>query len=161
MAWRPTRYLIAGELDNTIAGQVTGWMQFAGLPEKVTFNLRGDFHRDIRGAKIRFKGDYDLMDKAQAAGYMAALALSQTGVVGDMTAGLAPQDYVSYCYLEWYGEINGRVVIELDPDKVEVIGRPLPPDTSRPIDRHEQQQHMGRYLGQMAQDFGRHLSQSE
>ncbi len=28
MAWRPTEYLLEGELDNTTPGKVTGWMQF-------------------------------------------------------------------------------------------------------------------------------------
>ena len=56
MAWRPTRYLIEGELDNTVPGKVTGWMEFAGMDGKVTFDLTGDFHRDIRGAKIHFVG---------------------------------------------------------------------------------------------------------
>ena len=31
MAWRPNRYLLEGELDNTQPGKVTGWMRFAGL----------------------------------------------------------------------------------------------------------------------------------
>jgi hypothetical protein len=57
MAWRISSYLVEGELDNTHLGKVTGWMQFAGMKEKVTFDMKGDFHRDIRGAKIRFRGD--------------------------------------------------------------------------------------------------------
>ena len=44
------------KLDNTIPGKVTGWMQFAGMDKVVTFDLVGDFHRDIRGAKIHFVG---------------------------------------------------------------------------------------------------------
>ena len=34
MAWRPTRYLIEGELNNTVLGKITGWMKFAGIKEK-------------------------------------------------------------------------------------------------------------------------------
>ena len=56
MAWRPTDYLIEGELDNTKPGKVVGWMRFAGLRKKVTFDLHGDFHRDIRRTRITFKG---------------------------------------------------------------------------------------------------------
>jgi len=41
MAWRPTQYLIRGELDNTHLGKVTGWMEFTGMKEKVTFDLEG------------------------------------------------------------------------------------------------------------------------
>lgn len=56
MAWRPTEHLIEGELDNTTPGKVTGWMRFAGMNERVLFDLTGDFHRDIRGARIRLAG---------------------------------------------------------------------------------------------------------
>ena len=41
MAWRPTECFITGELDNTVPNKVTGWMQFAGMNEKVTFDLEG------------------------------------------------------------------------------------------------------------------------
>jgi hypothetical protein len=34
MAWRPTEYLIEGELDNTTPGKVTGWMRFAGMKDR-------------------------------------------------------------------------------------------------------------------------------
>lgn len=51
------KYLIQGILDNTKPGTVTGWMKFFGLKRKMMFNLKGDFHRDIRGAKIHFVGD--------------------------------------------------------------------------------------------------------
>ena len=97
MAWRPTRCLLQGELDNTKPLQVTGWMRFAGMSEKVTFNLKGDFHRDIRRAKIRFTGD-GTEDDADAGRYMSRFAAHQTGDVGDITAGLPPRDYVDYPY---------------------------------------------------------------
>ena len=29
--------------------------------------------------------------------------------------------YVSYPYIEWYSEANGRVVLELDPEQLEII----------------------------------------
>ena len=57
MAWRPTDYLLEGELSNETPGKVTGWMLFAGIKNKVTFDLEGNFHRDIRGAKIRFTNE--------------------------------------------------------------------------------------------------------
>jgi hypothetical protein len=104
MAWRVSAYLIEGELDNTHLGQVTGWMQFAGMKEKMTFDLEGDFHRDIRGAKIRFTGDASEMDPpADAQSEMEGIAVQQTGKVGDITAGLPPVDYVNYPY---YAESN-------------------------------------------------------
>jgi len=145
MAWRPSQYLIEGELDNTTPGKVTGWMQFAGIKDKVTFNLKGDFHRDIRGAKIHLSGEGQ-PDDPEAPSYMDGFALQQTGEVGDMTAGRPPQDYVRYPYLEWYGDDNGRIVLELSPEQVKVIGRPIPACESDPISRTEQARKMANFL---------------
>ena len=103
MAWRPTEYLIEGVLDNRNSGKVTGWMKFVGMDEKVVFDLEGNFHRDIRGAKVRLRGDGESADAAQAAKYMEGFSTLQKGKVGDMTAGLAPVDYVEYGY---YAELN-------------------------------------------------------
>ena len=146
MAWRPNEYLLEGELDNTTPGKVTGWMRFAGLKDKVTFDLRGNFHRDIRGAKIRFQGDGD-EDNPHAASYMDGFALRQTGKVGDITAGDPPADYLDRPYYEWFGDQNGRVVIEVARDQVQVIGRPIPACESDPISREEQARNMAEFLG--------------
>jgi len=154
MAWRVSAYLIEGELDNTHLGKVTGWMQFAGMTERVTFDLKGDFHRDIRGAKIRFRGDASETDPpADARDYMEGLAVQQTGKVGDITAGLPPADYVSYPYIEWYGDENGRVLIELERVQVEVIGTPIPACESDPISREQQSQNMAEFLGGIAAEM--------
>ena len=103
MAWRPNEHFIEGVLDNTVPGKVTGWMKFTGMKEKVIFDLKGDFHRDIRGAKVRLRGDGESADAAQAARYMKGFSKHQKGRVGDMTAGLPPSDYVTYPY---YAELN-------------------------------------------------------
>jgi hypothetical protein len=100
MAWRPTEYLIEGELDNTIPGKVTGWMRFAGFSGKIVFDLEGNFHRDIRGTKIHLVGD-GCEDDEKAQKYMRGFSLNQTGKVGDITAGLPLRDYVDYPYIEW------------------------------------------------------------
>ena len=149
MAWRPTQYLVEGELDNSYPGKVTGWMKFAGLKEKVTFDLEGNFHRDIRGAKIRFKGD-DSEDDLDAVGYMQGFAQHQMGEAGDITAGRQPADYVDYPYIEWYSSENGRVVIELEPVQIEVIGTPIPAIESNPISRDEQNRNMAEFLAGLA-----------
>ena len=152
MAWRPTQYLLEGELDNTAPGKVTGWMKFAGLKEMVTFNLRGNFHRDIRGAKIHLRGEGNEAD-LEAASYMDGFATHQVGEAGDITAGLPPADYVSgYCYVEWYGDDNGRIVIELEPEQVQVIGRPIPACESDPISRAEQARKMANFLAGLSAD---------
>ncbi len=149
MAWRPTKYLLNGELDNTRPGKVTGWMKFAGMKNKVTFDLKGDCHRDIRRARIRFKGEGEEGD-VEAASYMEGFAQHQTGNVGDITAGLPPHDYLDYPYIEWYGDDNGRVVVELEQDKVEVIGKLLPFEQWEPISREQQAKNMGKFLGDIA-----------
>ncbi len=150
MAWRPNRYLLEGELDNTQPGMVTGWMRFAGLDRKVGFELEGNFHRDIRGAKIRFRGDGSA-DDAEAESFMDGFALKQTGKVGDITTGVPPSDYlVGAPYVEWYGDENGRVVLELDPEQVEVVGKPIPACESDPISREEQAENMAEFLTGLA-----------
>lgn len=151
MAWRPIDCLIAGELNNTVPGKVTGWMRFLGITEKIKFDLDGDFHRDIRGASIRFTGpaygatdDVDLA--SEVAKYMEGFALVQIGKVGDITAGLPPQDYCDHPYIEWYGDDNGRCLIELDSKDIQVIGTPIPAIESDPISRQEQHENMGKFL---------------
>lgn len=154
MAWRPTEYLICGELDNTRPNKVTGWMKFAGLKENVTFDLEGNFHRDIRGAKVHLRGDaYEDQAEVDGEKYFEGFASHQTGKVGDMTAGLPPKDYVDYPYLEWYGYQNGRVVIELQPVQVEVIGKPIPAMESFPVSREEQSRNMAKFLSGLAAEF--------
>jgi len=122
MAWRPSEQLIEGELDNTVRGRVTGWMRFAGLRGKVTFDLAGDFHRDIAGCKIRLKNPNP--QPHEQSDYLRGFRKLQKGEVGDITAGLPPQNYASYPYIEWYGQENGRVVLELEPEQVEVVEGP-------------------------------------
>jgi hypothetical protein len=153
MAWRPTQYLLEGELDNTMPGKVTGWMRFAGMKDKVTFDLKGDFHRDIRGAKIHLVGE-GREDDPEAAGYFEGFAQHQWGKVGDITAGLPPQDYVAYLYVEWYSDENGRVCLEMDAQQVQVIGTPLPASQSQPLSRQEQARNMAKFLGSLSQAIG-------
>ena len=154
MAWRPTQYLIEGELDNSTPSKVTGWMRFAGVKDKVTFDLEGNFHRDIRGAKICFTGDaYEDQTDVESGGYFEGFALHQTGKVGDMTAGLPPCDYGREPYLEWFAQENGRVVIELEPTQIEVIGTPIPAIESDAISREQQSRNMAEFLGGLAAEL--------
>ena len=94
MAWRPYENLIDGELDNRTPGKVTGWMRFfrhGTKPLRVSFDLAGDFHEDIRGKAIRLKNPEpsDRNSKLEREGtYMERFAPVQRGQVGDMTAGL-------------------------------------------------------------------------
>ena len=145
MAFRPTRYVIEGELDNTKLGVVTGWIQFAGMKDKVMLELQGNFHRDIQGAKIRFTGEGG-QAPSDAAEYMHGIWTEQKGKAGNITAGLAPFDYSRRPYIEWYSYGNGRVVIEPDPDHVEVIGQPVPLEQAVPVSPEEQAANMKEFM---------------
>lgn len=152
MAWRPHNYLLEGRLDNSRLGKVTGWLKFAGLVDRVTFDLHGNFHRDIRGTAIQLKGTSEAPVN-DAERYMKGLALRQTGEVGDITAGLPPQDYVDYPYIEWYSAENGRVVLELEHSQVNVIGQPVPVIESDPIDRRSEDQKLRQFMVSMVSEL--------
>lgn len=154
MAWRATEQFIEGVLDNTVQNKVTGWMKFAGMDEKVIFDLEGNFHRDIRGAKIRLVGDGESSDPNMSQHYMKGFDLLQKGKVGDMTSGRPPQDYVDYGYFEWYSEANGRCLIELDPQQIELLAQPIPACESDPISRKDQAENMAQFLSETAVEFG-------
>lgn len=155
MAWRPTDCLIEGELDNTQVGKVTGWMRFTGVKGKITFDLQGNFHRDIRGIKIHFNGPAK-SQQLRSDTYMEGFARHQIGKVGDMTAGFEPADYISgRCYLEWYSYGNGRVVIELEQSQVKVIGTPMPPEQCEPISRQEQARNFNEFMTEIAKALAR------
>lgn len=81
---------------------------------------------------------------------MKGFSKKQTGKVGDITAGLPPQDYVSYPYIEWYSEDNGRVVIELPNENVRVIGKPIPAEQCEPVSRQQQTENISEFLAVIA-----------
>ena len=155
MAWRPTDFLIEGELDNSTNNKVTGWMKFAGMKREAVFDLEGNYHRDIRGAKVRLRGEGEIANGQQAAAYMKDFSTVQKGKVGDMTAGLPPADYISgSSYYEWYSEDNGRCVIELEQAQTEILTPPIPAMESDPIDRRQQAENMAEFLGGIAEAVG-------
>lgn len=153
MAWRPHEQLIDGYLDNTVPGTVTGHLRFRGMAELVRLNLAGDFHRDIRGAVLSIKKTPVEKDAVEERGYMEGFSPVQDGDAGDITAGLPPADYVEYPYIEWYSVQNGRVVLELEPHEIEVVGTPLIAGAEQPIDRAKQQELMARFLVGIAEDL--------
>ena len=155
MAWRPNEQFVEGVLDNTVPGKVTGWMRFSGMKEKVVLDLEGNFHRDIRGAKVRLSGVHEAANQEEETKYMENFSPTQRGKAGDMTAGLPPYDYTrGAAYFEWYSEDNGRVVIELESEQVEVLTQPIPVCESDPISRKEQQENMAGFLSGMAAELG-------
>ena len=160
MAWRPYENLVEGELDNTVPGKVTGWIRFVGMDEPVRLELEGDFHRDIRGARIRLRNpepsdrnQNGSLGEARPESYMEGFSPVQTGKVGDITAGLPPQDYSIYPYIEWFSEENGRVVLELEPDQIEVIGKPISWEQAEPVSRKQQSENMACFLAGLCADL--------
>ena len=120
MTWRPSAFLLEGELDNRTPGKITGWLRFAGLAAKVTLDLEGDFDPDIRGKRISLRSAYN-GDKAAAAKYMEGFYPCQTGQAGHITAGLPPQVWFDFPYVEWDSAANDRVVLYLEPHQVAVL----------------------------------------
>jgi hypothetical protein len=215
MAWRPYENLMDGELDNRTPGKVTGWMRFfrhGKHPLKVTFDLDGDFHEDIRGALIRLSNPNpsDRNDElARNGSYVDGIARVQRGTAGDITAGLSLgpwteelaqtlmaqnehfwdengitgaereerrrefaeryrkhienrdlyYPFVSYPYIEWYSEANGRVVLELDPSQVEILesreANPRRAKTPKELaeDRLKRKEAMAGYMAGMLRDI--------
>ena len=94
MAWRPYANLIDGELNNDTPGKVTGWMRFFRrdmTPLRVSFDLVGDFREDIHDRRIRLTNPHPSDENIaldRKGTYMEKFAPVQSGVAGDITAGL-------------------------------------------------------------------------
>ena len=67
------------KLSNIDSGKITGWMRFTGMKDKVTFDLECNFHRDIRGAKVRVRGDSESANQEEATRYMESFSPEQKG----------------------------------------------------------------------------------
>jgi len=114
MAWRPTKHLINGVLDNRTHGRVVGWLQFRGLATPVELDLVGDleghgFGKQVRIARPKSNG------QGNVGPYWERFANPQRGRVGTMRI----DDRGAY--IEWFGEENGRVVLELRSVQVELV----------------------------------------
>ncbi len=121
MAWTVSRHLIEGELDNTQPGKVSGWLQLAGIQQKVSLDLTGDFDPDIRGSKLHLRG-FCPVDDQSADIYMVAFAAHQTGTVSGMNTDC----------VEWQSTENGRVVLDLRGHEVQLISSPTSSPEAEP-----------------------------
>ncbi len=136
MAWRIEEAVTRGEIDNTVEGRTTGRIWLAGRDEPLVLILEGDCWRDLAGTRLRFQNHTPV-----AVADSAALDVNQTGIVGDMTASRKnkvptvpedelhrlyqnqseiPYEWRNTLYLEWFSEINGRVVIETTSFTMEI-----------------------------------------
>ncbi len=127
MAWRIERSLVRAELDNREPGRVRGRLWLWDRPDPVHLDLRGDFQADIAGCWI------GLRHPSPSPADDTRLDALQQGSVGDMTASRkvrvldvsieeairrkakgepVPEHRANAVHLEWFGETNGRIVIE-------------------------------------------------
>ncbi len=123
MAWRVSDNLIDGTMDNTAPGKVTGSLRFIGRKRPVRLDLAGDLGGEGRGKRLVLRNAKPQERNRLLPGprghrpgtYMEGFAQVQRGEVGTMEVDARG------AYLEWYGEKNGRVVIELPREQVEIV----------------------------------------
>jgi hypothetical protein len=138
MAWRVDEAVEHGLIDNTVEGLTTGKIWLAGRDEPLILSLNGDCWRDLAGTVLEFENP-----NPRNSPETAELDTEQTGIIGDMTAsrkaripeiGEEEMDVyerqgrdIPFCwrnvlYLEWFSEINGRVLIEAAGYKLNISG---------------------------------------
>lgn len=123
MAWRVSDNLIDGTLDNTAAGKVTGELRFIGRKRAVRLELAGDIGGEGKGKRLVLRNPKPQERNRilpgprghRAGTYMTGSHAVQRGEVGTMKVD------AQGAYLEWYGEKNGRVVLELPREQVEIV----------------------------------------
>ena len=135
MAWRLHENVLHGEIDNRTRGHVSGRIWLAGVAEPLVLQLIGNCSPDIAGCLLRFDNPKPVRMTTKPP------ALQQLGTAGDITAarkvrvfdipfedayamikvgGTPPEHMANALYLEWYGDLSGRVVIESTAYRLEV-----------------------------------------
>ncbi len=128
MAWRIEEAVTHGVIDNTVEGHTSGQLWLCGRDEPLELSLAGDCWRDLAGSRLTFENPSPKEDPE-----LAVLDRRQDGIVGDMTASRKnriptvnddecqrlydeekeiPFEWKNTLYLEWFSDVNGRVVIE-------------------------------------------------
>lgn len=138
MAWRIDEAVTHGEIDNTVEGRTTGRIWLAGRADPLELSLDGDCWRDLAGTRLVFTNP-----APKEHGDAVRLETRQHGVIGDMTASrkckvpMVEDDELQRLYenrekipfewrntlcLEWFSEVNGRVVIESASYRMQISG---------------------------------------
>src|SRR5215510_8922819 len=129
MAFRIHDSVVRGEIDNRIKGIVRGKIWLEGRAEPVVLELQGNAHPDLAGCLLTFVNPLARVPDP----HLDSLHPQQRGAIGDLTASrkvrvfdvpleeaLAmsrrkekpPEHMANSLYLEWFSEVNGRVVVE-------------------------------------------------
>ena len=136
MAWRIHDNVLRGEIDNRERGMVRGKVWMHGLTEPIVLELKGNACADLAGCLLTFQNPKETYSMGEA-----RLAPLQRGTVGDLTASRkvrvvdmpveeaymrnkkklpVPEHMANCVYLEWFSELNGRVVIESTDYEVKI-----------------------------------------
>ena len=128
MAWRVDEAVEHWLIDNTVEGLTTGRIWLAGRDEPLILSLNGDCWRDLAGTVLEFENP-----NPRVCPEASELDTEQTGIIGDVTASRKarvpeiseeemdecerrgqeiPFQWSNVLYIEWFSEINGRVLIE-------------------------------------------------
>lgn len=142
MAWRPSDWVTGGEIDNTVKGWTTGRVSLDGRDEPLQLKLAGNCHPDLAGWKLRINR-VDPIPVWVEPGDFDGMATDQSGIVGDITEQQlkhfecstaefvrryrtddeVPTTLRTGIYLEWYSNLNGRMVIQCTRLAFEKIGQ--------------------------------------
>ena len=137
MAWRIEDAVAHGEIDNTVEGRTTGRIWLAGRDEPLILSLDGDCWRDLAGTRLQFENPSPKSDAgrrsarhgpgrhhrrhdrlAEKQGADAWARRNSTSSI--KTNQEIPYEWRNTLYLEWFSEINGRVVIESSAYKLTI-----------------------------------------
>lgn len=139
MAWRVDEAVEHGLIDNTVEGHTTGKIWLVGRDEPLILSLNGDCWRDLAGSVLEFENP-----NPKEMAEVAELDTEQTGIIGDITASqkaripeISEEEMdecerrgsdIPFCwrnvlYMEWFSEINGRVLIEAAGYDLKISGK--------------------------------------
>lgn len=139
MAWRLDEAVEHGMIDNSVEGTTTGKIWLVGRDEPLIVSLNGDCWRDLAGSVLEFENPSPILSSEPC-----ELDTEQTGIAGDITASRKarvpelteeqmdeydrqgrdiPFKWRNTLYIEWFSEINGRVLIEAANYKLTVSDR--------------------------------------
>ena len=144
MAWRPSDWVLDGELDNTVPHWTIGWIRLRGRDQPLQLKLQGNCHPDLAGWKFRIVRTDPIPPWVPHKNeHGDRIATDQSGTIGDVTADQVlkhfecsddefvqrmqegdppPTTLRNSLYLEWFSNNNGRVVIQSTRLAIERIG---------------------------------------